>query len=456
MENQTKIPVVIGNKWSYIKAPKPIHDYLYEKLSYQVQGRYEMFTYSMLTYKGAFKTGLLQSVLSMVSERGYSYEIFDKRNNFFEVAKIVEDLPIGTLRDNQKEVVRAAFKDPFFYRGIIDAATNFGKNWVIASMVTSAYNHTYVAITIHRVAIFEQIYDILTQCGVNVARWGTYKKKSYRELGDITLIMYPSMVEYIDRTDVKSHLQKVGLLIVDEAHRSQAVTYKKVLDNIDAYAIYYLSGTPFTNDTKHDLGMIADSGNVIAKVTNQDLIDLGVSQRPVVYMHTLLQASVRTLSYADELVDVMFSEERCNKIKNIILEDLYKQTLISVYHKEHGFHLLSILSGLGCVVDFVHSQDPDRHEKVNAFKEGNITVLITTEILKEGVNIPNIRRYINAAHGKSVVWLKQFVGRLLRNDGINNDCEVHDFIDTGDRTRPHSMLRLHQYNLEGFETKIIN
>ncbi|PGS52623.1 DNA/RNA helicase [Bacillus sp. AFS041924] len=37
----------------------------------------------------------------------------------------------------------------------------------------------------------------------------------------------------------------------------------------------------------------------------------------------------------------------------------------------------------------VHSQDPERHEKVTAFRNGDIQVLITTTILERGVTIPN-------------------------------------------------------------------
>lgn len=37
----------------------------------------------------------------------------------------------------------------------------------------------------------------------------------------------------------------------------------------------------------------------------------------------------------------------------------------------------------------VHSQDPNRHEKVKAFRNGEIQILITTTILERGVTIPN-------------------------------------------------------------------
>ncbi|MCF6410142.1 DEAD/DEAH box helicase [Pseudalkalibacillus salsuginis] len=41
-------------------------------------------------------------------------------------------------------------------------------------------------------------------------------------------------------------------------------------------------------------------------------------------------------------------------------------------------------------VDFVHAEDPERKEKVNRFRKGEITMLITTTILERGVTVPEI------------------------------------------------------------------
>ncbi|WP_010631870.1 DEAD/DEAH box helicase [Sporolactobacillus vineae] len=38
----------------------------------------------------------------------------------------------------------------------------------------------------------------------------------------------------------------------------------------------------------------------------------------------------------------------------------------------------------------VHAQDPDRHEKVTAFREGRLRILVTTTILERGVTVPGV------------------------------------------------------------------
>jgi superfamily II DNA or RNA helicase len=145
-----------------------------------------------------------------------------------------------------------------------------------------------------------------------------------------------------------------------------------------------------------------------------------------------------------------------SKEKNSFLIDLIKEspdtpTLVVVKFREHGNILLDKLLMEGVSVDYIHGESKDREFLIDAFKSGAIKVLITTEVLKEGVNIPNIRRLVNLAAGKSIVWVKQFVGRLLRSDGVHTDCEVYDFIDVGTHLRDQSLKRLLFYEKEGFD-----
>ncbi len=455
------VEIVIWNKWCFLNAPGNVRNDISAFLSYKVPGA--RFTYSgdeyktLLTKKGAFKTGFLSSVVQRLSDIGCEVVKRDQRNNKFEILpeEVVHTLPTGDLRERQIEVVDTIFSDSNNLRGIVDAATNFGKNWIIAATVKTVLPKSKVVITIHRQELFVQLYEFLTECGIEVSRYGTYGKTRYTELGDVTLAMYKTLLVDIQTTEVLSHLKGVGTLLVDEAHRATSKEYYGVLSNIDAYAVFYLSGTPFTGVDQHDLNIVGDSGEVLIKVTNQDLVEDGVSQKPIVTFKKITQSSMPIFNYQDELLDLMYSQERLNWMKEIINNSLDSNTLISVRTKDHGEYLLVELSKLDTVVEFVQSNDPERLQKVKSFKDGITKVLITTEILKEGVNLPLIHNYINAAEGKSIVWLKQFLGRALRHDGINETVNVFDFVDMGRYTKPHSDERLSIYKNEGFDIKIV-
>lgn len=453
------INIIVWNKYSWIKAPQSVLDSISEYLSYPVKNSHYTTSgkekVSLLTFKNAFKTGFLKGVMKIVVDSGYEFTIEDKRNNRFVVEEVITELPTGTLRDYQKDSVKAIFPNTrmVWYRGVVNAATNAGKNWIIGCVVKTVQPHSKVMITVHRVELFKQLYEFLTECGIKVSRYGNYKNKAYKELGDVTLCMYTTMAPNITNADVQLFLPTVGTVIVDECHRATAKNYYEVLKAADASCVVYLSGTPFNGEPAHDLNIIGDSGEQLVTITNQDLIEQGVSLKPTVQMYWLNEYDSAS-SYDDEKFNIIMSQQRLDIIRNEILGDLNKVVLISVLTKEHGQHLLNQLIGLPTTVDFIYSDDPDRTEKLEDYRKGIIKVLITTEVLKEGINIPLVNTLINAAWGKSIVWVKQFVGRLLRDDGINTTCTIVDFVDVGHNTKDQSLVRYALYQAEGFE--IIN
>jgi superfamily II DNA or RNA helicase len=71
--------------------------------------------------------------------------------------------------------------------------------------------------------------------------------------------------------------------------------------------------------------------------------------------------------------------------------------------------------------------------------------------LKKGANIPNIEVIVMAQAGKSVITVKQFLGRGLRTDGKNSELLVYDFYDEGNYVSTHSRQRIRMYRKEGFD-----
>ncbi|HHY74199.1 MAG TPA: DEAD/DEAH box helicase [Bacillus bacterium] len=66
-----------------------------------------------------------------------------------------------------------------------------------------------------------------------------------------------------------------------------------------------------------------------------------------------------------------------------------KQAFLFVPHIETLYEVVSILKKLHPSIEGVHSEDPKRKEKVQAFRDGTIPLLVTTTILERGVTIPN-------------------------------------------------------------------
>nr|WP_275899489.1 DEAD/DEAH box helicase [Bacillus piscicola] len=77
----------------------------------------------------------------------------------------------------------------------------------------------------------------------------------------------------------------------------------------------------------------------------------------------------------------------------------------------------SILQKLDPAICGVHSADKERHEKVKAFREGEIPILITTTILERGVTIPGAEAAVFGAEDSIFTEsaLVQIAGRVGRS-----------------------------------------
>jgi len=100
---------------------------------------------------------------------------------------------------------------------------------------------------------------------------------------------------------------------------------------------------------------------------------------------------------------------------------------------------------------FIHGSTPieRRTEILKDFQDGLVNILITSVILDQGIDIPNIDVLILAGGGASKIKSLQRIGRGLR---INEGKENLLVIDFADRTHrylaKHSYERLNSYSGE--------
>ncbi len=73
-------------------------------------------------------------------------------------------------------------------------------------------------------------------------------------------------------------------------------------------------------------------------------------------------------------------------------------------------------------IEGVHAEDPKRAEKVQAFRDGRIPLLVTTTILERGVTVPNIDVAVLGAEDRIFTEsaLVQIAGRVGRSAQFPN------------------------------------
>ena len=459
---QTK--VVIGGSDNLCKVDfmKELREYMRERpkgygySSAYREHKWDGYSY-FITKAGFFATGFLPQVILYVKElcSSVQIEIVDERVNipaFVQDADFVEDLGNGiVMRDYQTKVVKAVCDSMAenipFHRGVIDVATNGGKTVIMAGLIANITNPK-VLILIDRVLVFREMVEFFGQFW-SVGQIGG----GQQEFKDITVCMAKTLHNSMSSLNVQKKLNEYDVVIIDEGHKAASDTYVAIMKHINAGCRLIMSGTPLDMDDKCSKMIILGlTGRRLAKITNDEMIQAGVSQKPKVNIHLIKDNAVilASTSYDEQLNELYGSEIWLSKLLEL-LGNQDKFTLVTFQFKKHGELIYDYLVKAGVECEWTHGQDPERFDKIDNFKRGRTGTLIASMILKEGVNAPIIQRLVRMEVGKAKITTKQVVGRAIRTDGKSEEVEVHDFFIEGKYTGSHSIKRIGTYRNEGFE-----
>lgn len=421
-----------------------------------------------LTKRGAMATGFLPVFLKFVEEDypDLDVTINDLRQNLpkfkSEFISTIGSREINDQYSHQKDIIKSCnnyikFRgiDIYFPRGVVAAATNAGKTAVIAGIYLNLLTTERMLIIIHRKTIYQELVTYFESVFQEV---GQINDKNY-SIKPITIGMIQTMYRSIDSLNFMKDLASFTVLAVDEAHHSASDMYVKIISACPAGLRVFLSGSIFeSDDIVANMTIIGLSGPILKTVSKRYLIDRGISTPIKVYMHlcnTIMYRSGKRydeFTY-DECIDTLIhkSTERVSIINKIIDDRINTgPILIAVEQTEHGIYLQQALINHNKRVELTHSKDKEIAPKIEAFRNGEIDVLISTGVLKEGVNLPRIVTIIIASGGRSKAYIKQWCGRGERKHESKTEVEVHDFYDIGRYVQQHSQARVKIYTDELF------
>ena len=226
-----------------------------------------------------------------------------------------------------------------------------------------------------------------------------------------------------NRQAMISILEGFEFVIAEEAHESGSNEYFEVMKHCkNAHYRLALTATPFMKDDEEaNIRLMACSGPVGITVSEKELIDKGIMAKPYfMFVNNprpdgVFPSTVYTVAYDKGIVH---NEERNTDIVDKCKwgSDKKLPTLVLVNRVEHGNILKKKLEEQGLKVDFIYGADEeeDRKFSLKRLENGDIDVLIGTNILDVGVDVPSIGMIILAAGGKAEVQLRQRIGRGLR------------------------------------------
>lgn len=248
-------------------------------------------------------------------------------------------------------------------------------------------------------------------------------------------------------------LEKFELVILEEAHESSGNSYYEILRHCkNAHYRLALTATPFMKDSQEsNMRLMACSGPIAIKVTEKMLIDRGILATPYFKYVALPQKPDKlyrgTAWPACYRIGIVENEFRNREVvRHAKLFAGYGLTsMVLVQQVAHGDALEQIMAGAGLRVEFIRGEDDHdgRKAALARLAAGDIDVLIGTNILDVGVDVPAVGAVILAGGGKAEVALRQRIGRGLRAKKRGpNVCFVVDFADDHNHIlRSHHLQR---------------
>lgn len=348
--------------------------------------------------------------------------------------------------------------------GVINIATNGGKTVIAEGIIQQLYSQ----LTGERVLLFlTHSKEIANQARKSIMRDLNipvgFIGNSKWEVEKVTVALIPTLFSRMKNETIEwDNLRKNTVaFIADECHHTSSDSWYKILQTFKyAYVRLGLTGTIDKSNKLNEMRLYSCTGGVLSKISNDYLIKHGYSAKPICILLRVNQPELGDIEWADAYEDgIVANDYRNDVIKEICRKEAGNTTLILVQHLEHGELLMEKLESLGLRTYFTHGQRSmeERDDLLEKLKNKGLDILISSNILDEGVDVSGIQVLIYARGRKSLRQLLQGIGRGLRVKSDGSNLRFYDFIDdTHTILLEHSAERCKALNKEKFTIKMFS
>lgn len=417
--------------------------------------------------RGLVSTGLLPELIELMDKHEYEYELVDKRDKFKDLNEVTS-IKGDKLFEHQSIAVRSVLdyrlQDVRFTRGIVWAATNAGKSYMMAAVIASFSSKRRSVILIDEVEVYTQMVADFKEFFPGEV--GEIHKNKCELDKRIVLAMVPTLKLRIEKDlKVRTWTQTIDIIQGDECDKATSATWTKCLNNFwNAPVRVGYSGTAqLHKDPIKNRMIVAFFGPVIYRITNKELVTKGISTKPIFKIFMGSEQIRRKGDYKQEYDEaITYNIKRNKKIWRRVRKNISKKRLpiVVIYKfKNHAKELLRLIPKdirENYSIDYMDSGCSKGHREsaVQRFKEGKLDILLASYVLKRGKNLPLMNVIINASSGDSHTNILQLLGRLLRKDDSKKIVYLEDFFDKGAfYLQRHSKHRIRFYKEEGFEVR---
>ena len=357
-----------------------------------------------------------------------------------------------TLLPHQKQILdklRVEREDRGNCRNLVVAATGTGKT-VISAFDYQAFVRTHsrarILFTAHREEILRQslnTYRSVLQDANFGALWvGIQSPRDSTEYEHlfVSISMFNSRFE-----EFFAQLESdyYDYIVIDEAHHSQADSYRKLFGHFAPQILIGLTATPERmdgRDLRPDFG-----GRISAEIRLPQALQAGLLT-PFQYLCISDDTDLSDDSLwsgqkynIERLADKLCAKSRAKLIVDALhkyLADEYTcRSLCFCVNKRHADFMAEQLRLYGFNAESLTSDTPaeERKRLANSLREGTLHYLCVVDIFNEGIDIPEVDTVLFLRPTESLTIFLQQLGRGLRLSVGKTELTVLDFVAQANR-----------------------
>jgi superfamily II DNA or RNA helicase len=252
-------------------------------------------------------------------------------------------------------------------------------------------------------------------------------------------------------------------IVVHNCHQVPARTFLEATRACNAYWRVGLSSTPMARGDMKSALTMGVTGPVIHRYTAQQAIAAGVVSTARVRMITVKHPNPAGYTYAEVYQELIARSAQRNAMAVAALKKAAKPAIAFVKHIQHGRTLLKLLQQAGISAEFVwgthKAAEIERH--INDLRRGDTEVIVSSAVLRQGIDVPELRTVVNLSAGRSVIDVLQKLGRGSRverdaaGNAVKTSFELVDFYDiSSEWLEDHAKKRRRAYLGEGYSVVV--
>ena len=339
----------------------------------------------------------------------------------------MKEIKLFDYQEDMKERIEKALR---LHRSVMaQMPTGTGKTYLLTAVIDSFVSNN----PMEKVWIIAHRRELVSQIDETVRKFHSYSASNTSTLlSSVKAMSIQWLMRHYDEIE-----EEPGMIVIDEAHHALAKTYKEMWERFPKAKFLGLTATPCRLNGKGftDLfDVLVQSWDVpefISKgrLATYDFVSIksdGVTQRLI----DSLQKRGADGDYQNKEMDMLLNKKPSIERLYRSLEEYGKDRKGIVYaiNISHAQKITKLYQEHGVKAIAIDSKTPatERQQDIEAFKKGDIQVLVNVDIFSEGFDCPDVEFVQLARPTLSLAKYLQMVGRGLRVAKGKKNCVIID------------------------------